>query len=395
MSEKVNRAVMIKTKKRRYKPAVSGGGNKLSRRGRRGGSGGPFRNVRRRRRPVQRTGASAPPRTKTDYTSAYLAGAQAGAEALRLHGVVDGTASRSRFQTSLAEWFAEHTAGNRPPYSAALALCSAYQKGYAATRGESGQIFGVPVPLSLTASAVITACNEEETIGRVIDELERLPLNEIIVVLNGCTDDSFSEVACRKNIILANFPDRLGHDVGRSVGAALATGESVLFVDGDMEVPAEELGAFLYERERGTDIVLNDISRYLPQYDRQDEVTRCKLYLNQALERPDLRSNSLTAVPHALSRRAITTIGTRVLSIPPKAQAVAIMEGLTVAAPCSADVISRNRLRQGNSGAGNSVLLLILGDHLEALNEAIGRKGAKLGWDTASRPQLAKVRNGR
>lgn len=389
----MNRAEIVRTRKRRRKAVLPGSRNKASRQARRGGPAGPFRKGGRRRRPVQRTETRTSPTVKTDFTSAYLAGALAGAEALRCHGALGEPALRSRFQTYLAEWFAEQNTGPPPPYSVALALCSAYQKGYAAARGESERIFGVPVPLSLKASAVITACNEEETIGKVIDELERLPLHEIIVVLNGCTDDSFSKVASRKNIILANFPDRLGHDVGRSVGAALATGDSILFVDGDMEVPAEELGAFLYERERGADVVLNDISRYLPNYERQDEVTRCKLYLNQSLGRPDLRSNSMTAVPHALSRKAIETIGSDVLSVPPKAQALAILEGLTVSAPCSADVISRNRLRAGNSGAGNSVLLLILGDHLEALNEAIRRKGAKLSWETAPRPQLAKERN--
>lgn len=339
---------------------------------------------------------SEPPRPKLDLSAAYAAGAQAGTEALQLYGRIDSNSpmSRSHFQSALTEWFADHTAGNRPAYSEALALCSSYQKGYAASRQENESIYGVPLPLVAKASAVITACNEEDTIGKVIDELERLPLSEIIVVLNGCTDNSFSKVAWRKNIILVNFPDRLGHDVGRSVGAALVTGDSILFVDGDMEVPAEELGAFLYEREQGADVVLNDISRYLPHYERQDEVTRCKLYLNQALGRPDLRSSSLTAVPHVLSRKAVETVGTEMLSVPPKAQAIAIIEGLAVAAPCSADVISRNRLRQGNSGAGNSVLLLILGDHLEALNEAIRRKGSKLSWETASRSQLAKVRNG-
>ncbi|WP_148444395.1 glycosyltransferase family 2 protein [Paenibacillus antibioticophila] len=353
-----------------------------------------MRKERNRRRPVQRTGKSEPPRPKLDLSAAYAAGAQAGAESLQLHGKINGPMSRSHFQSALTEWFADHIAGNRPPYSEALALCSSYQKGYAASRQENESIYGVPLPLVSKASAVITACNEEDTIGKVINELERLPLSEIIVVLNGCTDNSFSKVAWRKNIILVNFPDRLGHDVGRSVGAALVTGDSILFVDGDMEVPAEELGAFLYEQEQGADVVLNDISRYLPPYERQDEVTRCKLYLNQALDRPDLRSNSLTAVPHVLSRKALETVGTEMLLVPPKAQAIAIMEGLAVAAPCSADVISRNRLRQGNSGAGNSVLLLILGDHLEALNEAIRRKGTKLSWETASRSQLAKVRNG-
>ncbi len=329
----------------------------------------------------------------TELARAYQAGKDSGQDAL-FKERSEGTArSQDHFRASLSNWFGSQTSGKRPPFAHALALGYAYRDGYAAARSKRPQTYGVPVPLSGTASVVITACNEEKTIGSLLDELERLPLSEKIVVLNGCTDGSFAEVKSRKNVIMAYFPKRLGHDVGRSVGAALASGDSVLFVDGDMAVPAEELAAFLYERENGTDVVLNDISAYLPLYASQDEVTRCKLFLNQALGRPDLKSNSMTAVPHALSRKAIDIIGTEMLTVPPKAQAVAIIERLTVSAPCTTDVIGRNRLREGNYGAGNNVALLILGDHVEALNEAVRRKGSRLFWETAPRPQLAKARN--
>ncbi len=298
------------------------------------------------------------------------------------------------FRRSLSEWFSARSAKGRPSFREALSLGLAYRDGYAKAAGLLPPALGVPVPLKGKASVVITACNEEKTLGPLLDELDRLPLYERIVVLNGCTDGSFFEVKKRENVIIAYDPERLGHDVGRSIGASLAGGDSLLFVDGDMQVPAEELAAFLYEQESGTDVVLNDISAFVPPFGRQDEVTRCKLFLNQALGRPDLGSSSLTAVPHVLSRRALEVVGTAALAVPPKAQTIAILEGLAVSAPCTADVIQRNRLRQGNLGTGNKVAQLIVGDHAEALHEAVKRLGPRLHWQSVSRPELAKARNG-
>ena len=39
-------------------------------------------------------------------------------------------------------------------------------------------------------AAVIPAKNEGETIAEVLEQLKRLPLDRIIAVLNGCTDDT-------------------------------------------------------------------------------------------------------------------------------------------------------------------------------------------------------------
>lgn len=299
------------------------------------------------------------------------------------------------FRQQLHRWFSERypVAGKRPAFQHVLALGVAYREGYALKAFASPQDLGLPVPLSGRASVVVTACNEEKSIGRLLDELNKLPLLERIVVLNGCSDNTFAEVKSRGGVLLAHFPQRLGHDVGRSIGASLASGDAVLFVDGDMAVPAAELAAFLYEQENGTDVVLNDITRDLPPFGKQDEVTRCKQFLNLALGRPDLGSSSLTAVPHVLSRTAIDTIGRAALAVPPKAQALAILKGLKVSAPCYTDVISRNRLRSSNTGAGNHVARLIIGDHAEAIGEALSRTGPRLFWNSAPRASVAKARN--
>ncbi|WP_138496639.1 glycosyltransferase family 2 protein [Paenibacillus pinistramenti] len=322
------------------------------------------------------------------------AGAESGAESGA--GAVPGPAAGLKhFREALFGWFAGFHQAKRPSFAEALSQGLVFRDGYAGSSGLQPEQLGAPVPLAGTASVVISVSDEEETIGRLLDELQRLPLQEIIVVLNGCTDHSFAEVRKRSGILMVNDPQRLGHDVGRSIGAALAGGDAVLFLDGDMAVPAEELAAFLYEQESGADVVLNNITGFLPVYGRQDEVSRCKLFLNQALGRPDLHSNSLTAVPHVLSRRTLSHIGTSVLAVPPKAQAAAVLAGLHVTAPCTVDVIRRNRLRQSNSGSHNKVAQLIIGDHAEALGEAIRRRGPRLHWTSLPRAELAKVRNGR
>ncbi|WP_433943969.1 glycosyltransferase family 2 protein [Paenibacillus sp. SN-8-1] len=272
-----------------------------------------------------------------------------------------------------------------------IPIIKAYCKGYTSISRNVRP--GIPVPVRRSTSAVVTVCNEAQTISAVLSELAKLPLCEIIVVLNGCRDGSFAEVRKHKGVTLVHFPERLGHDVGRSLGAAAAKGDILLFTDGDLVIPAEELAAFIYEVDQGADLALNNITPQLPVFSKQDEVTRSKSFLNLVLGRPDLKANSLTAVPHALSRRAIQTIGTAALAVPPKAQALAIQHGLIVTAPSAVDVIKHNRIRAGNSGNGNRVSRMILGDHVEALGEAMSRGGTRLGLTAQGRAELAKARN--
>ncbi|MNJ48597.1 hypothetical protein D3C77_437940 [compost metagenome] len=194
-------------------------------------------------------------------------------------------------------------------------------------------------------------------------------------------------------IIKLNYPDRLGHDVGRAIGASVAKGDILLFTDGDLPLPAEDLAPYLISIDRGEDVALNNLSPYMPPFPAQDEVTRSKTFLNQCLGRSDLQANSMTAVPHAISRRAINTVGVDSLMVPPKAQALAIVHNLKVSAPYTVDVIRNNRVRSGNTGVGNRVARLITGDHIEAVGEAMRITGVRLGYKTLPRSELAKMRN--
>ncbi|WP_260985462.1 glycosyltransferase family A protein [Paenibacillus xylanexedens] len=276
-------------------------------------------------------------------------------------------------------------------YEDVMQAGKAFMQGYAHSSGRSLNI--VPMHLHRSAAAVVSACNEEATLAQVIVQLKRLPLTEIVVVLNGTTDHSLERVLDHSRVTLVYEPNRAGHDVGRALGAKVTTAESVLFVDGDMVIAAEQLAPFLYAVDRGDDVALNDLSSLLPAFARQDEVTRMKAYLNRTLGRADLQSNSLTAVPHALSRRMIQAVNPESLVVPPKAQALAIQHGLRVTAPSQVDVIRSNRLRSTNVGSGNPVAKLIIGDHLEAIAEWLNLAGQEVLAPALSRSEVAYRRN--
>jgi len=248
-----------------------------------------------------------------------------------------------------------------------------------------------------TLSVIISARNEEQTLGRLLQQVSRLGPTEIIVVLNGCSDSSFPISRQHRQAIVVHCPESVGHDVGRAIGAKLSRGDILLFLDGDMVIPASQLGLFTAAVDGGIDVALNDLDPLMPSFELCDDVTRSKLFLNYALGRYDLGVSSMTAVPHALSRRALETIGYRELIVPPKAQARSVLEKLRVEKVGTVNVIKHNRLRQANIGAGNAVEKLIIGDHAEALLEVLSRRddGGLLNSETQReyRRQVAAWRN--
>ncbi len=236
------------------------------------------------------------------------------------------------------------------------------------------------LPTDRTVSVVISVMNEETTVMNVLHQLQRMPLKEIIVVVNGSGDSTFQKVRKGSNAIVVHYPEPLGYDVGRAIGSKLTGADIVVYVDGDMTIAAEQLIPFIAAIDRGADVALNHISPYLKTYAHWDAVSKVKKLINVSLSRPDLGVDSLTAVPHALSRKALDTIGTEHLMVPPKAQALALAKGLVVTAPWSVDVITTNRVNQHNAGAHNSVSDMIIGDHIEALHAVQKLGGERLSF---------------
>ncbi|MCI1775916.1 MAG: glycosyltransferase [Paenibacillus lautus] len=230
-------------------------------------------------------------------------------------------------------------------------------------------------------SVIIPAMNEAGKIAAVIAEARAVhPESEVIVVANGCRDQT-AAVAERMGAKVLSFSEPLGNDVGRSVGAQAAKGRILLFTDGDMVIPSSELRPFVQAVQSGVDVALND---YTGPIDRQPihKVILAKYTLNSMLGRADLGGASMTAVPHALSRRALDVIGLSELSVPPKAQAAAVNRGLRVEAVFRVEV---GRLNPGRTAGRDPLEMLVLGDHLEALEGVIAERGIRGGYHDGGR----------
>lgn len=171
------------------------------------------------------------------------------------------------------------------------------------------------------------------------------------------------------------YGERVGHDVGRSLGAARVSDEveAILFLDADLVIPADQLLPFVSAVADGVDVALNRLDVYIPLQARTHPVNAAKRFLNCALGRADLGCASLTAVPHAISRKGLAQLGTAALAVPPRALAQAIRAGLSVEAVHPVDVVRGNARRPGlNGGHSSPVEQLIIGDHLEAIRWALG-----------------------
>lgn len=214
-------------------------------------------------------------------------------------------------------------------------------------------------------SVVIPVVNERKTIVRVIQQARGVHQDtEVIVVANGSTDGT-KQTAEKIGAKVIYFEKRLGHDVGRSIGAREAKGDIIVFTDGDIVIPSKQFVPLILAVQHGIDVALN---KYLGITRRKNvhNVVLAKHALNIALSRPDLRGASMTTVPHAISRKALEVIGVENLAVPPKALAIAVQSGLAVRAVHYIDVGRLNpRKRRGYKV--DPLEKLIVGDHIEAL----------------------------
>jgi glycosyltransferase involved in cell wall biosynthesis len=214
-------------------------------------------------------------------------------------------------------------------------------------------------------SVIIPVCNEEQTIKQVIAEARKLEPLEIIVVINGSSDQS--EVhAKEQGVKTIVYNERLGHDCGRAAGALAATGDILLFIDGDFVVSAQELYPFASAIASGVDVALNMCE---DEAKLTHVVQGWKYVLNETIGRKDLLMSSMTAVPHAISRECLEQIGPESLAVPPFAQVKAVMEDFQVQAVHHVDVNKFNRFRYSEHlslKSYSATAELIIHDHIFA-----------------------------
>ncbi|HEY0829482.1 MAG TPA: glycosyltransferase family A protein [Bacilli bacterium] len=224
-----------------------------------------------------------------------------------------------------------------------------------------------PTPV---VSVVIPVVNERRTMARVIQQAARVhQQTEVIVVSNGSTDGTM-QLAQRMGARVIIYESPLGHDVGRTIGAREAKGDIILFTDGDIVIPARDLKPLVQAIAQGGDVALNNYSG--PTNKRHvHSVVLAKHALNIAMSRADLRGASMTAIPHAISRKALNEIGAEHLTVPPMALAIAIHKGLLVRTVNYIDVGWRNPRKRVRTRT-DPLEQLIVGDHLEAIHCFVG-----------------------
>lgn len=234
-----------------------------------------------------------------------------------------------------------------------------------------------PLLKGLHKVAIVPAKDEGDTIGDVVRSLRELPLDEVIVVANGCSDDT-AERAEAAGARVLNVPEPLGHDVGRAMGAASVEADLYLFTDADIVLPSNFFIPFLNAVAEGVDVALNDLESIATQRSRSHVVNLSKRFLNTAMGLEHLGINSMTAIPHCLSRRAVKAIGTQNLAVPPRAMVMARRANLNIQAVASINVNSRNRVRPKMHRPGLGPMdELIIGDHLEALSVLLREDGTR------------------
>ncbi|WP_090738362.1 glycosyltransferase [Paenibacillus sp. Mc5Re-14] len=235
-------------------------------------------------------------------------------------------------------------------------------------------------------SVIIPAMNEQRTIGAVIREARHVhPQTEVIVVENG-SHDRTAKVAAAAGARVLSFPEPLGHDVGRRIGAEAASGQILLFLDGDIVIPCVRLRPFIQAVCAGADVVLND---YHGPVNRTPihPVVEAKHVLNILSNRADLGGASMTGIPHAISQKALKEIGLKSLEKPPLFQVMSIVSGLRVVTVHGIAVGRMNATRKKQNGK-DPLAGVIVQDHLDAIAWLTSRLGARAGYTDLERKRI-------
>lgn len=119
--------------------------------------------------------------------------------------------------------------------------------------------------MSKLVSFVIPCYRSEQTIGRVVEEIDRSMGQlggyeyEIVLVNDASPDDTFETIralcAGRKNICGVNLAKNFGQHAALMAGFRHVRGDIVVCLDDDGQTPADEVGKLLAKLEEGYDVV--------------------------------------------------------------------------------------------------------------------------------------------
>jgi glycosyltransferase involved in cell wall biosynthesis len=105
-------------------------------------------------------------------------------------------------------------------------------------------------------SIVIPAKNEEEGLAAMLPGLRRkYPEAEIIVVSDGSIDRTV-QICEEQGVMVISHPYSKGNGAAIKAGARVATGDYIVFMDGDGQHDPADIERFLYKIEEGYDLVV-------------------------------------------------------------------------------------------------------------------------------------------
>ena len=115
--------------------------------------------------------------------------------------------------------------------------------------------------MTINVSVVIPAKNEQSAIGDVITKIKTLTFNkgielvEIIIVNDGSTDNT-AQAAINAGAKVISHPYSKGNGAAIKTGAREATGDIIVFMDGDGQHAPEDIPRLLAKLEQGFDMVV-------------------------------------------------------------------------------------------------------------------------------------------
>lgn len=229
-------------------------------------------------------------------------------------------------------------------------------------------------------SAVIPTYNEEGRVIQVLHNLSSLPLDKIIVIANGCQDQTLAEITefQDQRLELHVFTSKLGIDIPRAIGAKIALdhgSQVVLFIDGDMIGQFnQQLLELTKKIEQGWDMALLNCYPFIPYRHPPSVITsHLRAILNRKLGLYNqLGIASPSHGPHALSQRFLRTVPLQELAIPPVAMALAHQQNLSIVVAATITHLELDSHQRDNHHS-EMVAQTIIGDHLEALSMLAGK----------------------
>jgi glycosyltransferase involved in cell wall biosynthesis len=258
------------------------------------------------------------------------------------------------------------------------------------------------VIMNKSLSIIIPFWDDKETLENVIMSARQLVPLEIIVVVNEGTNET--EKIEKKFGCKVIVKDKLlRNDVGRMLGAKEAKGDVLLFLDGDVLIPASNLKKFLQPILAGhADVVLNNLDKLFMTKQPLDSYMVWGQVLNEILDRTDLNIDSILSFPYALTKEVVQGIGYQSFANPILSHMRIIEQKWHISRGDLTDVIPLDKIRPYQYAAQGNKLSdaekLNLSDHLEALAEWLQKRGVRGGFTDGGKrrdilEQLKKHKN--